>query len=86
MTLFKDKLFIVLLTLLGLTLLSWCILNFTDLSVKWAGMLVLLIAFVKVRLIVIHYMEANKAALPIRMAFEAWLWGTTIAVLWLYGG
>ncbi len=39
------------------------------------------IALLKARLILVHFMEAKRAARPIRLAFEAWFWGSTVAVL-----
>lgn len=79
----KDKLFWVLAALLALTLLSWLILSVLNIDRRLIGVLLILLAFVKVRLIVIHYMEAAKAYLPIRLAFEAWVLvagGITIAL------
>jgi len=73
MTLHKDKLFLVLITLLGITLLSWFLVFAINLEPHIIGVILIIFAVVKVRLIIIHYMEANKAYLPIRIAFEAWV-------------
>lgn len=84
MTVFENRLRLVLFVLLGLTLLSWGVQTVSFPEPKWAGLAVLAIAFVKVRLIVVHYMEAKLALLPIRVAFELWVWGTAAMVLALY--
>jgi hypothetical protein len=82
--LFKNKLFLVLMVLFGLTLLSWMGLNHLNIDERIAGVLILIIAFIKVRLIIVHYMELPKTFLSLRLAFEAWIFLTgvvTIALL-----
>ncbi len=82
-TLIKDKLFLVLAGLLVLTLLAWLISASAGLEIQTLGVILIILAFVKVRLIIIHYMEAAKVYLPIRIAFEAWVilvGGITIAL------
>jgi len=82
--LLKNKLFLVLMVLFGLTLLSWMGLNHLNIDERIAGVLILIIAFIKVRLIIVHYMELPKTFLPLRLAFEAWIFLTgvvTIALL-----
>ena len=81
--LIKDKLFWVLAGLLALTLLSWLIVSSAGLETQTLGVILIILAFVKVRLIIIHYMEAAKAYLPVRICFEAWVIlvaGITIAL------
>ncbi len=74
MQLLKDnKLLLVLVLLLTLSLCSWLLSAFTLVDGKTLGVMILVFAFMKVRLIIIHYMEANRVILPIRMAFEAWV-------------
>ena len=68
----KDKLFLVLVALLGITLLSWLLISSVDLEEKSLGVLILLLAFFKVRLIAIHFMETAKAQRLVRIAFETW--------------
>ncbi len=82
--LLKDKATIVLVILLALTLLSWLMLYALKLEPKTVGVLLLVLAFVKVQLIISQYMELNKAIFPIRIAF--WLW-TACACgisIWMY--
>lgn len=80
----SDPLLLTLAALLGLTLASWALQAWHGPDPRWIGAAVLAIAFVKARLIVVHYMEAKHAALPIRVAFEAWVWGSAAVVLALY--
>lgn len=80
----KDKLLLVLFVLLGITLFSWG-LNFSiALDEKSFGVALLVLAFLKVRLIVVHYMESSKAILPLRIAVESWVFGTGLATIILY--
>lgn len=84
MTVPRDELLVVLLALLGLTLFSWGLQLVHGVDAHSIGLSVLAIAFVKARLIVVHYMEAKRAPPPIRVVFEAWVWGTAAMVLALY--
>jgi hypothetical protein len=49
-----------------------------------AATAVLLLAFFKVRLIGLEFMELRLAPLPLRIAFEIWLLGTCAVLLGLY--
>lgn len=71
--LLKDRLFLVLLALLAITLVSWLLVGSGSLDTEVLGALVLVLAFVKVRMIVIHYMEASTVPRPLRLGFEAWV-------------
>lgn len=42
------------------------------------------IAFFKVRLVIIHFMEIGHAALPLRLVLEAWIILTFSVLLFLY--
>ncbi|AMK19839.1 MULTISPECIES: cytochrome C oxidase subunit IV family protein [Sphingobium] len=48
------------------------------------GSAILVIAFFKVRLIGLRYMEIDEAILPLRLAFEAWVFAVAIALLTLF--
>ncbi len=72
LNLVKDKLFLVLIALLGMTLMSWLLISSTNLGEKSLGVMILLLAFLKVRLIAIHFMEAAMAHRLVRIAFDAW--------------
>ncbi len=83
--LYKDKLFLVLAALLSLTLLSWFLVRFINIDLKNMGVLLIFLAFFKVRLVTVHFMEIKKADRPVMIAFELWVlvvWGIT-TVLYL---
>jgi hypothetical protein len=82
--LFRDKLFIVLVMLLAITLFSWLMLYYMKLEPKAIGALLLLLAFVKVQLIISQYMELNKAVLLIRVAFWMWTMGVAAMSIGMY--
>ena len=85
MQLLKDnKLLLILLILLGITLCSWLLSVFTLAKGKALGVIILVFAFVKIRLIIIHYMESNRAILPVRIAFEAWVLIAGLGIIGLY--
>jgi hypothetical protein len=80
----KDKAVSVFIILLALTLLSWLVLYFLLLAPKKVGVLLLLLAFVKVQLIVSQYMELNKAEIFIRIAFWFWTFSVCGISVWIY--
>lgn len=84
--LLKDKLLWVLATLLLLTAVSWAASFMLPLSTKVLGALLLVLAFVKVRLIIQHFMEAGSVDGLLRVVLEAWvvLIGGTTVFLYLY--
>lgn len=67
------RLLLVLFALLGLNIVSWLLMISARFDARALGVAALVIAFVKVRLIVIHYMDVALAQLPVRIAFEAWV-------------
>jgi hypothetical protein len=69
----KDKLFFILVALLGLTIISWLSLNHLNLSTETLGSFVLILAFLKLRLIVVHFMELPKTSKALRFIFESWI-------------
>lgn len=85
MQLLKDnKLLLVLILLLGITVCIWLLSTFTLVEGKTLGILILVFAFVKIRLIIIHYMEAGRVILPIRVAFESWVLIVGMGTIGLY--
>lgn len=51
---------------------------------RFATIAIFVIAAVKVRLVLLHFMELRHAPLPLRLVFEAWVLVVTAAVLGLY--
>ncbi len=79
----RDKLFLVLVALLCITLLSWLLISSVNLEEKSLGVMILLLAFFKVRLIAIHFMETAKAQRLVRIAFETW--GVVVGGMIIFG-
>ena len=81
-----NKLRWVLFTLLSLTALSWVAPQLNALNGKTLGTLIIVLAFIKLRIIIMHFMEAGSTHPALRTAFEAWVviaGGVTI-FLYLY--
>jgi len=83
-TLFKDKLFLVFVALLAITLASWGLILVANINSSVPGAALLLMAFVKVQLIVSHYMEASETPPLVRYAFDAWVWLVGLMCVALY--
>ena len=49
-----------------------------------ATIVMMLVAFFKVRLVIMHFMEVRDAPLPLRLACEGWVIVTCSAVLGFY--
>ena len=54
------------------------------LPMRLATIAILLIAAIKVRLVLLHFMELRHAPLPLRVVFEAWVLAVTGALIALY--
>jgi hypothetical protein len=48
------------------------------------GLLLLAIAFVKIRLVALHFMEVREAPLPLRLLVEAYVGVTFVALVVIY--
>ncbi len=51
---------------------------------RWLAVALMALAFFKVRLVILHFMEIRHAPLPMRLAFEAWVVGVCLLVVGLY--
>jgi heme/copper-type cytochrome/quinol oxidase subunit 4 len=74
------------LLLIAATLTSWWLGTDHGVSeVQTAGVLILLVAFVKVRFVGLYFMELRHAPLPLRLTFESWcaVVCTTLIVMFL---
>jgi hypothetical protein len=80
----KDRLFLLLGILLGITLLSWVLSHTLALESQMLGIALILLAFLKVRLIIVHYMETKIAIPAIKIAFDVWVFVVAAITLWLY--
>jgi len=76
--------------LAGLTLLSWILADSfipgADSDSQWPIIILILIAFFKVRVVVMHFMEVATAPIPLRATFEIWILTLCSAILLLYLG
>jgi hypothetical protein len=76
------------LLLVGLTAASWMLAEqpageqFMDASLL--STLMLIIAFIKVRLVGLHFMELRHAPLPLRLVLEVWVVAVCLLVLYFY--
>jgi hypothetical protein len=68
------------LVLIAAAVLSWTV-SENSTAVKLGTSSVVLIAALKVRLIVIHFMELHWRPRPWRILFELWTWGITAIIL-----
>jgi hypothetical protein len=83
--LIKNVISVVWLGLIGLTLLSWWL--GTDHGIhdaRFASVVVLLVAFAKVRLVGLDFMELRHAPLPLRLLLEGWCAIVCTAVVAMY--
>jgi Prokaryotic Cytochrome C oxidase subunit IV len=71
--LLRNRITAVWLGLVLATLASWTLGVGHDLEAKHAGMVILVIAFVKVRFIGRYFMELRDAPVPLLTLFEAWV-------------
>lgn len=67
---------------------TWLLIEDQGFSASSAISLILLIAVIKVRMIVLHYMELKHAPLRWRMVFELWpvVAASLILGIWLFTG
>lgn len=67
---------------------TWLLLEGMRVNARTAVGLILLVAVIKVRMIVLHYMELKHAPLRWRLAFEIWpvVAASLILGIWLFTG
>lgn len=82
--LIKDKLLLIFIALLAITLAAWALISFVDIDQKLLGAALLLMAFAKVQLVVTYYMEADEAPAFVHYAFNAWIWLVGLASVTFY--
>jgi len=83
--LLRSAITVVWLALIALTLTSWW-LGTEDAvgSIKAANILILVVAFAKVRFVGLYFMELRNAPVPLRLIFEGWCVVVSTVVLLLY--
>ncbi len=80
----NPTLLIVLVALLAITATAWVVSTFNLLSGTQLGIALIVLAFIKARLIIRHYMEVAEAILPVRIAFDVWLLAAAAGTLLFY--
>jgi len=71
-TLLKSRITLIWLILIAATLISWRVGTDGAVGAHLATTIVLLVAFIKVRLVGLHFMELRYAPLALRLIFEAY--------------
>lgn len=86
---FYSRNTVVLIILVGLTLTSWYFglePATAGSGVQWSGIAMLILAFIKVRLVIQNFMEVRDAPLPLKLSCDAWVIGALVAVCCTYAG
>ena len=81
-----DRITLIWFLLIAATALSWEFghgLGFGD-RYHYATVVVIVIAFIKVRYVFLDFMELRTALLPLRLMLEAWAIGVGGAIIFLY--
>jgi len=88
MNLIKSKETLVWLVLAGLTAISWILGNkyaaIGPDAAKYMTVAVIALAFFKVRLVIMHFMEIETAPIALRIVFELWCLSLCLGVSWFY--
>jgi caa(3)-type oxidase subunit IV len=71
-TLARNRISLVWLALIVLTLISWRVGTDGGFSAKLAAVIVLIVAFFKVRLVGLYFMELREAPIQLRMILEGY--------------
>jgi len=80
----EKQLGFVLATLIALTLCSWLILNIPSISTQIQGLCIISLAFIKVRLVIRHFMEVKTANRWVQIAFDLWLLSAATGTILFY--
>lgn len=84
MALIKRPGFVVWLFLTAATIVTTWALAKDNFDVTWSTVAIMVIAAVKVRFVLLHFMELKHAPIPLRLVFEAWVVIVTAVVLGFY--
>lgn len=82
---FRNRISLVWLLLVAATVLSWEVGHgFADGDPRYAQAAVIVVAFIKVRYVILDFMEIRDAPLPVRCVAEAWVVAVCAALIGLY--
>jgi caa(3)-type oxidase subunit IV len=87
-TLLRSRISLVWLVLIAATLASWKVGTDHGVHAQLATTIVLLVAFIKVRLVGLYFMELREAPLPLRVIFEGYclVVCTVLIIMYLAAG
>ena len=74
------------LLLMAATVLTTWVLSKDIVAAKIGTVSIVLVAAIKVRLVLLHFMELRDAPQPLRLGFEGWVWIVAVALIALYLG
>lgn len=83
-TLLKSRIGLVWLGLVLATLVSWKVGSDHGIHAQLATIIVLLVAFLKVRFVGLYFMELREAPLPLRLIFETYVVVVCAVLITLY--
>lgn len=72
------------LLLMAATIVTTWVLTKDAFPTRFATISIVVIAAIKVRFVLLHFMELRHAPLPLRLVFEAWTLAVTGALVSLY--
>jgi heme/copper-type cytochrome/quinol oxidase subunit 4 len=72
------------LLLMAATIVTTWVLTKDGIAVRVATVSIVLIAAIKVRLVLLHFMELRHAPVPLRAIFEAWVVAVSGALIVIY--
>jgi heme/copper-type cytochrome/quinol oxidase subunit 4 len=72
------------LLLMAATIVTTWVLTKDGITVRIATVSIVLIAAIKVRLVLLHFMELRHAPVPLRAIFEAWVVAVSGALIVIY--
>jgi hypothetical protein len=81
----RRKITAIWLLLILATVLSWeTVHGFSAADLRIAASAAIIVAFIKVRFVMLHFMEIDSAPLPLRFFCEAWIVLVCAGILGLY--
>lgn len=72
------------LLLMAATIVTTWVLTKDTFAARVATIAIVVIAAIKVRLVLLHFMELRHAPLPLRIVFEGWVLAVTGSLITLY--
>jgi hypothetical protein len=82
--LLRDRITAVWAVLMAATLVSWLLGTGHRIGATGAGIIILLVAFVKVRFVGRTFMELRRAPVPLLMLFEVWVVVVCVVAIGLF--